>query len=108
VLMDLPLLENSDDFVFDNEVLAQCIIFHHRIGEVSCPTKYFPEASSVNFARSVKYGFGVLSTTLKCVLEQRNIAHFRLFSSAGRKLLLNYYSRRPAAANEPSQLIDEE
>ncbi len=108
VLMDLPLLENSDDFVFDNEVLAQCIIFHYRIGEVSCPTKYFPEASSVNFARSVKYGFGVLSTTLKCVLEQRNIAHFRLFSSAGRKLLLNYYSRRPGAANEPSQLIDEE
>jgi glycosyltransferase involved in cell wall biosynthesis len=95
VLMDLPVLENSDDFVFDNEMLAQCIVFGYRIGEVSCPTKYFEEASSINFARSVKYGFGVLSTTFKCSLQQRNIAHYRMFSPTGRKLLLNYYSREP-------------
>src|SRR6476620_2154157 len=56
VLLDLPLLENSDDFVFDNQVLAQCVNFGFRIGEVSCPTKYFKEASSINFRRSVTYG----------------------------------------------------
>src|ERR1700688_4951600 len=94
VLMDLPLLENSDDFVFDNEMLAQCIIFGYRIGEVSCPTKYFEEASSINFSRSVAYGFGVLSTTLKCSLQRHKIRQYRLFSPAGRKLLLNYYERQ--------------
>src|ERR1041384_5855245 len=62
VLIALPLLENSDDFVSDNEMLAQCTHAGHRIGEVSCPTKYFAEASSINFRRSVTYGFGVLST----------------------------------------------
>jgi glycosyltransferase involved in cell wall biosynthesis len=92
VLLNLPLLENSDDFVFDNEILAQCICFGYRIGEISCPTKYFDEASSVNFARSVKYGFGVLNTTLKCRLQKWGIAHYRLFSSTGRKLLLDYYA----------------
>src|SRR5580692_6971352 len=59
VLTTLPLLENSDDFVFDNQMLAQCAYFGFRIGEVSCPTKYFEEASSINFSRSVTYGFGV-------------------------------------------------
>jgi hypothetical protein len=91
VLTELPLLENSDDFVFDNQMLAQCIVFGYRIGEVSCPTKYFKEASSINFARSVKYGFEVLATTLKCWLQQSGIARFRMFSRAGRKLLLDYY-----------------
>lgn len=92
VLMELPLLENSDDFVFDNEMLAQAIYFGYRIGEVSCPTKYFPEASSINFRRSVKYGFGVLSTTLKCRLQKAGIARFRLFNPAGRKLTSQYYT----------------
>src|SRR5208283_1927683 len=55
VLTELPLLENSPDFVFDNQMLAQCVHFGFRIGEVSCPTKYFEEASSINFRRSVKY-----------------------------------------------------
>jgi glycosyltransferase involved in cell wall biosynthesis len=102
VLANLPLLENSDDFVFDNEILAQCICFGYRIGEISCPTKYFEEASSINFARSVKYGFGVLSTTLKCWLQRSGVAHYRLFSPAGRKLQLDYYlpvQVRPAKAN---------
>jgi glycosyltransferase involved in cell wall biosynthesis len=92
VLISLPLLENSDDFVFDNEMLAQCIYFGYRIGEVSCPTKYFKEASSINFARSVKYGLGVLATTLQCRLQKLGIVRFRLFSAAGRKLMLDYYS----------------
>jgi glycosyltransferase involved in cell wall biosynthesis len=97
VLETLPLLENSDDFVFDNEVLAQCICFNFRIGEISCPTKYFKDASSINFSRSVKYGFGVLRTTFMCRLQTLGIAHYRLFSSTGRKLLLDYYT---AASND--------
>jgi glycosyltransferase involved in cell wall biosynthesis len=64
-LLTLPLELNSDDFVFDNQLLAQCILLKLRIGEVSCPTKYFPEASSINFKRSVEYGMGVLRTTLQ-------------------------------------------
>src|ERR1700722_17721552 len=103
VLTNLPLLENSDDFVFDNEMLAQCIFFRYRVGEVSCPTKYFPEASSINFARSVKYGFGVLSTTLKLRLEKMGLARFRLFSSSGRKLTLNYYCSGVANDRDPKE-----
>jgi glycosyltransferase involved in cell wall biosynthesis len=86
VLTRLPLLENSDDFVFDNQMLAQCVHFGFRIGEVSCPTKYFEEASSINFSRSVKYGFGVLATTLQFSLEKMGLMHFRIFSAKGRRL----------------------
>jgi glycosyltransferase involved in cell wall biosynthesis len=91
VLANLSLLENSDDFVFDNEMLTQCICAGYRIGELSCPTKYFDEASSINFSRSVKYGFGVLSTTLKYRLQKWGIANYRLFGPTGRKLLSDYY-----------------
>src|SRR6202030_544746 len=98
VLTTLPLLENSDDFVFDNEMLAQCICFGYRIGEISCPTKYFQDASSINFSRSVKYGFGVLGTTLRCWLQKNGIARYQLFNPAGRKLLLDYY--QPADMKE--------
>ena len=86
VLTRLPLLENSDDFVFDNQVLAQCAHFGFRIGEVSCPTKYFEEASSINFGRSVTYGLGVLITTLQFALERWGLASFRIFSEKGRRL----------------------
>jgi len=64
VLETLPLAANSDDFVFDNQMLVQAHAFGQRIGEISCPTKYFPEASEINFRRSVVYGFGVLGTAL--------------------------------------------
>jgi glycosyltransferase involved in cell wall biosynthesis len=86
VLTELPLLENSDDFVFDNQMLAQCVYFGFRIGEVSCPTKYFEEASSINFRRSVKYGFGVLATTLEFALQSAGLLHMPRFSDQGRKL----------------------
>jgi glycosyltransferase involved in cell wall biosynthesis len=86
VLSVLPLLENSDDFVFDNQILAQCVYFGFRIGEVSCPTKYFEEASSINFGRSVKYGLGVLATTVQFVLQRLGLMQFRLFSSNGQRL----------------------
>lgn len=86
VLTDLPLLENSDDFVFDNQMLAQCVHFGFRIGEVSCPTKYFEEASSINFRRSVKYGFGVLATTLQFALVRFGLLNLARFSPQGRRL----------------------
>ncbi len=91
VLTALPLEENSDDFVFDNEILAQIIYMTYRIGEISCPTNYFPEASSINFARSVKYGFGVLATSLKFRLQKMGLGNFRIFSRQGRKLFDDYY-----------------
>ena len=105
VLTRLPLLENSDDFVFDNQMLAQCVYFGFRIGEVSCPTKYFEEASSINFRRSVKYGFGVLATTLQFALQKAGIGRFRIFSSSGRRLDPGYpaYYVRGAAADSPRQ-----
>src|ERR1700704_6304809 len=83
VLLELPLLENSDDFVYDNQMLAQCVNFGFRIGEVSCPTKYFEEASSINFRRSVTYGLGVIGTTLQFVLQKAGLAHFRIFNWKG-------------------------
>jgi hypothetical protein len=95
VLIHLPLLENSDDFVFDNQMLAQCVHFGSRIGEVPCPTKYFDDASSVNFRRSVKYVIGALSTTLQFALQRFGLAHFRIFSAEGRRLepgLAEYYA----------------
>src|ERR1039458_2875636 len=63
LLQSLPILENSDDFVFDNQMIAQAVMFGFKIGEISCPTTYFEEASSISFRRSVEYGMGVLATT---------------------------------------------
>jgi glycosyltransferase involved in cell wall biosynthesis len=101
VLLELPLLENSDDFVFDNQILAQCVSFGFRIGEVSCPTKYFEEASSINFSRSVTYGFGVLRTTLQFALQRAGLAHFQIFSAKGRKLDPGYAAYYARGAAEP-------
>lgn len=93
VLEILPLEENSDDFLFDNEILAQVIYFKYRIGEISCPTKYFAEASSINFARSVKYGLGVLATSVKFRLQTMHLRMFRIFDPQGRMLLDDYYEQ---------------
>lgn len=82
----LPLMENSDDFVFDNQMLAQAVYFGFRIGEISCPTKYFAEASSINFSRSVVYGLGVLSTAFKFRLQKMGLRKFGIFSASGRRL----------------------
>jgi len=79
VLERLPLDANSDDFVFDNEMLAQIIWADFRIGEVSCPTKYFADASSINFRRSVKYGFGVLGTALQFRMAKLGLAAPQIF-----------------------------
>jgi glycosyltransferase involved in cell wall biosynthesis len=79
ILERLPLGANSDDFVFDNQMLAQIIWFGYTIGEVSCPTLYFAEASSINFRRSVQYGFGVLGTAFQFRLARMNLIRSPLF-----------------------------
>lgn len=95
VLETLPLDDCDDDFIFDNEMLA--LIFYHKfkIGEVSCPTKYFPEASSINLTRSIKYGFGVLRISCLYALAKLGICKSKIFSKSAKKLNLseeiNYY-----------------
>jgi glycosyltransferase involved in cell wall biosynthesis len=84
LLEALPWRDNSDDFVFDNELLAQAIVGNYRIGEISVPTRYFAEASSINFPRSVRYGFGVLRTTLLAFLARCGVARHRLFASGAK------------------------
>jgi glycosyltransferase involved in cell wall biosynthesis len=74
LLQRLPLLSCSDDFVFDNQMIVQAIYFGYHVGEISCPTKYFEEASSINFQRSVTYGFGVLGTALDLRLKKLGLA----------------------------------
>ncbi len=86
VLETLPLEENSNDFVFDNEMLAQIIAFDYSIGEVSCPTRYFEEASSISFPRAVRYGLGVLNVSLKLWLHRVGLKRDRLFARDGRRL----------------------
>lgn len=80
VLEKIPFMQNSDDFVFDNQMLAQIIYADFDIGEITCPTKYFPEASSINFRRSCRYGWGVLRTSLQFRLQKWHLAKFRIFN----------------------------
>jgi glycosyltransferase involved in cell wall biosynthesis len=86
LLETLPLEENSDDFVFDNQMLAQAIWFGFQIGEISCPARYFAESSSINFRRSVKYGFGVLGTALQFRAARMGLLRAPRFAGTGRKL----------------------
>lgn len=86
VLERLPLEENSDDFVFDNEMLAQILWFGFRLGEASCPTRYMTEASSIGFRRAVRYGFGVLGVTAKYVAARLGLARPAIFRREGRGL----------------------
>jgi hypothetical protein len=86
LLETLPLEENSDDFVFDNQMLAQALWFGFDIGELTCPTRYFTEASSINFRRSVTYGFGVLGTALEYRLARWGLVHPIRLSAEGRRL----------------------
>lgn len=81
VLEAVPFMRNSDDFVFDNQMLAQIIYAGFDIGEITCPTKYFPEASSINFRRSCRYGFGVLRTSIQFRLQKWHLAHFSYLSA---------------------------
>jgi glycosyltransferase involved in cell wall biosynthesis len=80
ILLKLSLIENSDDFVFDNQMLAQILWHGFTIAEISCPTNYFPEASSINLSRSIKYGFGCLSTAVRFRLAKMGLG-CRLFQA---------------------------
>ena len=79
ILERLPLENNSEDFVFDNQMLSQILWFGYRVAEVSCPTKYFSEASSIDLLRSIKYGFGCLNTAMQFRLAKMNLMTSRLF-----------------------------
>jgi glycosyltransferase involved in cell wall biosynthesis len=91
LLQALPLEANSDDFVFDNQMLAQILWFHEGVGEVSCPTRYFPEASSTNFRQSVKYGFGCLATGISFRLARMGWIDSKLFP----KVKASQHGHRP-------------
>jgi hypothetical protein len=87
VLVKLPLEENDNDFIFDNQMLAQVIYFGFRIGEVTCPTRYTAESSSINFKRSLRYGLGVMKTSLQFRLGKTGLHSFPIFVSAGRRVI---------------------
>ena len=80
VLESIDFNKNSDDFIFDNQFLAQILYYNFEVAEITCPTKYFAEASSINFSRSLKYGFGVLLTSLKYFFSKNKIYKCKLFS----------------------------
>ncbi len=79
LLEKLPLEVNSDDFVFDNQMIAQILWFGYTVAEVSCPTKYFAGASSINLFRSIRYGFGCLNTAITFRLAKMKLIHSKLF-----------------------------
>lgn len=91
VLETLPLDANSDDFVFDNQMLAQIVHYGFRVGEISTPTRYFAEASSINFRRSVKYGFGVLDTSLRYRAHRMGFVRSAIFAKNSKLELPSYY-----------------
>lgn len=86
VLLNLPILEDSDDFIFDNQILLQALYFGYRIGEISSPSRYTEESSSISFRRSVIYGFGVLLAGLKYLLCKYSLARSPIFDKNGRKI----------------------
>ena len=98
-LEQLPLLACSDDFVFDNQMIAQAVYSGSRIGEISCPTKYFPEASSINFRRSCIYGLGVLRTAISYRLCRWGLASSKLYATDAPRL--------PRVAPLPSMTVAE-
>ncbi len=80
LLEAVPFQANSDDFVFDNQIIGQAIYFGFSVGEMSCPTRYFPEASSINLRRSIRYGLGVLRTTAALCLQRMGLLRLTMFS----------------------------
>ena len=94
VLLKLPLEENSNDFVFDNEMIVQLVYFGYEIAEITCPSKYFEEASSINFWRSTRYGLGVLRATLRYLLARAGLKVHPTLSQSGRTIELPARSER--------------
>jgi glycosyltransferase involved in cell wall biosynthesis len=81
LLESIPFEHNSEGFVFDNQIIAQALYFGFQVGEISCPTRYFPEASSIDLWRSIRYGAGVLHTTAALVLQRAGLVHLAIFDS---------------------------
>jgi len=106
VLETLPLEENSDDFVFDNEMITQAFFFGYRVGEISCPTRYFEDASSINFSRSIKYGIGVLETSIKFRLHSLGLIRSKIFRENGGKLLPDYNSAAEVESRTESNMVN--
>lgn len=92
LLLSLPLEENSDGFIFDAEVIAQAIYLGYRLGEISCPARYFPEASSLTFSSSAEYGLQVLVLSMKFWLQKHGLGKFRMLNPEGRKISEEYYT----------------
>jgi glycosyltransferase involved in cell wall biosynthesis len=103
VLLKLPLAENDNNFVFDNQILAQAVYFGFNIGEVSCPTKYFKEASSISFWPSVRYGLGVLKTAWAFFLQKHHFADSTIFAESGKRLVTTSSFATPATEAQPPQ-----
>ena len=106
ILERLRLADNSDDFVFDNQMLAQILWHGYTIAEVSCPTKYFAEASSINLRRSIRYGFGCLYTGLRFRLAKMGLARYRLFPKLPTPAVAPYGPRQPALT--PPQPVNDQ
>jgi len=87
VLEELPLAENSDDFLFDNQMLAQAIFFGYRIGEISCPTRYEVRSSSINVWRSIKYGLGVIYISIVFLIAKTGLFIPKIFSNRGKRIV---------------------
>jgi hypothetical protein len=101
LLAALPLEMNSDDFVFDNQIIAQALVAGARIGELSCPTRYANDASSINFRRSIKYGFGVLHTCVQYRLQQMRIRSYPYLQVS--PINQEALTRRDIDASNPTQ-----
>lgn len=86
VLLALPIGENSDDFVFDNQMLLQAFYFGYKVAEITCPSNYDKDCSSINFPRSIVYGLGVLNTALQYMLQKYGLARYPIFDKDGKKL----------------------
>jgi glycosyltransferase involved in cell wall biosynthesis len=95
-LLAMPILANSDDFVFDNQLIAQAVALGLRIGEISCPTSYHSDASSIDFARSVRYGLGVLGTSAQFVAWRMKLARPRIFEGREEDRLSSQLGATPA------------
>lgn len=106
VLETIPFLLNSDDFVFDTQIIAQTVALGFRVGEIGVPTRYFEEASSVNFGRSVVYGFATLWTMLRFLLDKWGLWRCDLFRKTLRQIISRHHARDllRTAAPEPKQI----
>jgi glycosyltransferase involved in cell wall biosynthesis len=105
MLETIPFLLNSDDFVFDTEVIAQAVAFGFKIGEVAVPTRYFAEASSVNFRRSVDYGLSTLGVMLRFLLHRKGIRHYRQFQVRLEDIISRHHAADVLRTDDPDEVV---